>query len=698
VAPRVHRAHRLLPFALAVAVLTAACTGGNGKGPASTDAGSSGGAAPPPTASPTASENPVVGFDLEGGDAFAWMEQVSGAAKCSGLTLSVNGDDAVVEVPTNGSSFRANVPLRPGRNEVVARCTGQNGATEESAPLVWNERLEARPTAHVAVSVSGQMVTLDGSASEPTVPDGSKVVRYRWTPQPAHPVTKPGLEPGVRRGLRLASGRAFRKARGPKLRLEAPTGDGEYYVSLTVADSRGRFDTSTIYFVVRGGQARAVDMVREHPAWIDSAVIYAPIPALWGTGPRAVTRRLPYLKKLGVDALWLWPPSELRTPGEEYAIDDYFKLDTDWKPGSDFRALVQRAHALGMHVLIDIVPNHMSSESPYFQDTREHGTASHYYAFFDRDAQGKPTHYFDWTNLPNLNYDNPEVRAMIVGAFTHWVRDLGVDGFRVDAAWGVERRAPGFWPQLRHALKRVDPDLLLIAEGSAVDPYFFSHGFDVGYDWTDHPGQWAWTSVFEFPQESGALLRPAVTNEPQGYAPNAIVMRFLNNNDTGIRFVDQYGPELTRVAAVLQFTLPGVPEMFAGDEIGASYEPYSTLAPIAWRDRFNLKAFYKRLIFLKHHLASLSSGEVDVLALSADGGFAYIRPAVEGSSPALVLLNFGDKTRMGITRTSALDAVVGDGTMTDLLTHKTVRLSVKSKSVSLQMDTESAFVLVPGAR
>src|SRR5206468_2294976 len=83
---------------------------------------------------------------------------------------------------------------------------------------------------------------------------------------------------------------------------------------------------------------------------------------------------------------------------------------------------------------------HMSDQSPYFQETKEHGKASHYYDFFDRDSYGSPTHYFDWTNLPNLNYDNPEVRAMITEAFVHWIRDYGIDGFRVDAAWCVERR------------------------------------------------------------------------------------------------------------------------------------------------------------------------------------------------------------------------------------------------------------------
>jgi glycosidase len=359
--------------------------------------------------------------------------------------------------------------------------------------------------------------------------------------------------------------------------------------------------------------------------------------------------------------------------------------------------MVNEAHRLGMHVLVDFVPNHMSDKSPYFKDAQKHGEASHYWDFFDRTAAGKPTHYFDWTNLPNLNYDNVEVRNMIIEAFSHWVRDLGIDGFRVDAAWGVKRRRPGFWTQWRRELKRINPDLLLLAEATARDPYYFSHGFDVAYDWTNSLGQWAWTSAFGFAQATGALLAPAITNGTRGYPRDAIVMRFLNNNDTGVRFVDQYGPEVTRVAATLQFTLPGLPAMFAGDEIGASYEPYSNLTPITWRDRFNLRSFYKQLIDLHHRISTLHSRKVEVLSSNTDSALAYVRPAAGGGPPVLVILNFGDKTHVDIDRSPALERALesSGGAMRDLLSGATRRLEVGTSSVSIDMDAQSSFVLVP---
>jgi cyclomaltodextrinase / maltogenic alpha-amylase / neopullulanase len=637
--------------------------------------------APPPSSSDVS----AVRFDSMGGDAFAWSERVTGTSSCGDVRISVDGSGAEVPADMTGTTFRANVPLVEGANQMVASCTADG---EASAPLVFDERLPAGPTAHIGVDVRGTTVVLDGSSSEAAAPDGAKVVGYAWHEDPRHPSA-----------LTTTSGEALRgSVKGEQLDLRAPSSDGEYYVSLTVTDAKGRTDTSTTYFVVRGGVARPVDMMHEHPAWIDSAVIYAPIPLLWGNGgPRAIDRRLPYLKKLGIDALWLWPPSEQRATGEEYAITDYFALDDSWGPPAAFRHMVDDAHKLGMHVMLDIVPNHMSDQSPYFLDTKTNGKASHYYDFFDRDKYGSPTHYFDWSNLPNLNYANPEVRAMITEAFVHWVRDYGIDGFRVDAAWGVERRRPTFWPELRRAVKRVDPDVLMLAEASAVDPYYFSHGFDAAYDWTHHPGQWAWTSAFDFPTETGALLTPAITNDPNGYASDAIVLRFINNNDTGVRFVDQYGPQLTRVAATLQFTLPGIPAMFAGDEIGASYEPYSNLTPIPWKDRHHLLPLYERLIELHHTLPSLRSHDVDVFEVSADSALAYLRPAFDGGQPVLVLLNFGARQpKFAITATPALTAAIGNGSMRDLLTNSSVHLDVKGNAVSFPMGAESMYVLVPG--
>src|SRR4029078_2266082 len=88
------------------------------------------------------------------------------------------------------------------------------------------------------------------------------------------------------------------------------------------------------------------------------------------------------------------------------------------------------------------------------------------------------------------------------------------------------------------------------------------------YDWTDQRGKWAWELVWTSYQNRllAYNLDAALTNRPAGYAPDALVFRFLNNNDTGNRFITDHGPELTRVATVLLLTLPGIPCIYTGDE------------------------------------------------------------------------------------------------------------------------------------
>jgi glycosidase len=150
------------------------------------------------------------------------------------------------------------------------------------------------------------------------------------------------------------------------------------------------------------------------------------------------------------------------------------------------------------------------------------------------------------------------------------------------------------------------------------------------------------------------------------------------------------------VAATLQFTVPGIPAMFAGDEIGASYQPYSTLAPITWKDRHGLRPFYRRLAALKHQVPALNTGRISVLASDPGGSFGYLRSAPPGGRPVLVVLNFGARAAVELTRTPALDkAMGGRGTPTDLLDDRPVRLETGAKSVTVRMAAESALVLTP---
>ena len=318
------------------------------------------------------------------------------------------------------------------------------------------------------------------------------------------------------------------------------------------------------------------DPIHERAGWIADAVVYGVVPRFFDPpGFNGVAARL--------DDLATWGSrrsgsrrSRARCPVHfGYEVTDYFEVRADYGTKDDFRALVEAAHARGMRVLMDFVPNHTSVEHPYFQDAAANGQASAYWDYYDRDPGGNPTHYFDWFHLPNLNYDNPEVQRFMLEAFAYWVREFDVDGFRVDAVWGIKERNPEWLDAFLAEMNRIKPDSLLIAEASARDEFYFEQGFDAAYDWTDELGHWAWGDALGGIAPIGEAMVDVLTNGGQGYHDDALVMRFLNNNDTGPRSSPRHGVDFYRVALAMLLTLPGLPCLFTGDEVGAEYQPYA---------------------------------------------------------------------------------------------------------------------------
>jgi glycosidase len=387
------------------------------------------------------------------------------------------------------------------------------------------------------------------------------------------------------------------------------------------------------------------------PEQVASAIVYGVIPPRFGYPPlRAVADRLPYLGGLGVDAVWLSPIAACPPGDFGYAVIDELAVRDDYGDEDDLRGLVERAHGHGIRVLLDLVPNHTSHLHPFFTDGRHD-------AWYDRDGDGRPTHYFDWTHLPNLNYDNPEVRAYMDRVFTHWVSQFDVDGFRVDACWGVQLRRPDYWPAWSRMLRELKPDLLLIAEASARDEYWYESGYDAAYDWTDDLGRWAWEHVFSDRGQIAARLDRALAADPR---PDR-VFRFLDNNDTGPRFVTRYGPGVTRAAAALVLTLPGIPCVYTGEEVGAEYEPYGPAGVVDWdTDPHGLREWYRALCRLRAARPSLRASGWARADMAPDRGdcYAYVRHGGPDDGPLLVLLNFADdEARMQVSIPDAFAAL-----------------------------------------
>ena len=538
--------------------------------------------------------------------------------------------------------FSANVPIHPGTNSLIAICQHTDEEEELSPEVNITGRLEQRPTAIITPSFVEGLLILDGSSSLPDEVEHQPIRDYIWSARTENPSAA-----RVQADPNKEQEEFRREIHGAKIEVELPSEDGEYYFSLRVTDEAGHEDRSTTYVVVDNGHPRIPDYDHESPAWVEDAIIYGVIPRLFGTpGAKAIQEKLEDLADLGITALWLAPINETNDYG--YSVIDYFDLRENFGSKEDFRAMIQAAHERGIRVLMDFVPNHTSNEHPYFKDTLEKGEDSPYWDFYDRDETGNYTYYFDWTHLPNLNYNNPEVRRMMLEAFSYWVREFDVDGFRVDACWGVQQRRPEFWPEWRRELKRIKPDLLLLAEASARDPYNFDNGFDAAYDWTENLGNWAWAQFWgeKAPEVETAtmirLLREALTNPPDGYHPDALIFRFLNNNDTGTRFITTHGEDLTRVATALLLTLPSIPGIYTADEAGQWFRPYFDAAPVSFKERYRgLRDYHKQLIALRKEIPSLHSRLWQLLDVEPAGQvLGYVRFLQGNAEPVLVLLNF----------------------------------------------------------
>lgn len=243
-----------------------------------------------------------------------------------------------------------------------------------------------------------------------------------------------------------------------------------------------------------------------HPDWYKDAVFYEVHVRTFqdsnadGIGDfPGLTERLPYIRDLGVDCIWLLPfyPSPLKDDG--YDIADYYNINPDYGTIADFEYFLQRAHEMGIRVIADLVVNHTSSENAWFQEARHNRNSPYrdYYVWSDDPEKYKgvriiflDTEASNWTydpvagqhywhrffsHQPDLNYDNPKVQEEMLKIVDFWL-GKGLDGFRVDAVPYLFQRegtscenlpeTHEFCKKLRAHVDKYFPGSLLLAEAN----------------------------------------------------------------------------------------------------------------------------------------------------------------------------------------------------------------------------------------
>ncbi len=315
---------------------------------------------------------------------------------------------------------------------------------------------------------------------------------------------------------------------------------------------------------------------------------------------KGMTSKLDYLKELGIEGVWLMPINP--SPSyHKYDVTDYYNIHPDYGTIDDFKTFIKEAHSRGIHVVMDMVLNHSSSKHPWFIDakTNENSPYRDYYVWTDKDdpqtkapvkkisgdsdnsrhwnkVDGSDNLYYSYFggNMPDLNFDNPKLRKEVFKIGQYWLKDIGVDGFRLDAARHIfpdERAADNhnWWIYFRQEMQKVKNDAYIIGEvwapAEVVGPYLKGipalFDFDLGFAITK--------AVNEQQADSLAIKLAKIREFYQSVNPEFIDAIFLTNHDQN-RIMSMLGNDLNKakMAAAILLTLPGSPYLYYGEEIG----------------------------------------------------------------------------------------------------------------------------------
>ena len=342
--------------------------------------------------------------------------------------------------------------------------------------------------------------------------------------------------------------------------------------------------------------------VHRHIPWTDTTVMYQIFPERFANGmgekpyitapwdatptPRmylggdlpGVTQHLDYLSDLGVNCLYFTPIHPSPT-NHKYSIVDYYDVDAGFGGQAAFRELVQAAHARGMRVLLDGVFNHCSEYHPFFEDVKRCGKASPYYDFFlidgdfpSREKGNYRTFGFS-SDMPKLNTGNPAVIDYFCGVGAWWIREFGIDGWRLDV---MDEISDDFLRAFRKAVKAANPDALILGE-AWHDPCAWLAGDELdgvmNYGLAKALIDYLVDGVLTAQQAASRLTRLFFRTTS---ISARMMMNLLDSHDTD-RFLTLLRGDRQRLklALCLLFFFPGMPCVYYGDEIGMTggYDP-----------------------------------------------------------------------------------------------------------------------------
>jgi alpha-amylase len=317
-----------------------------------------------------------------------------------------------------------------------------------------------------------------------------------------------------------------------------------------------------------------------------------------------LTAKLDYIKRLGVDGIWLMPIQP--SPSYHgYDVTDYYGINPDYGTLDDFKRLIAEAHKRDIRIIIDLVVNHTSVEHPWFVDSAK-GKMSKYRGWYtwanDREGGASPAagatgsepwhdkgddKYLGvfWEGMPDLNFDNPDVRKEMIAIGKYWLK-AGVDGFRLDAAkhiFGdfqptiasktVQGNNQAWWQEFRQGLNEVNPNAYLVGEvwdGASIIAPYLDHAFDSAFNF-DLSAMLLSLAKSEKATDIGFTLSRVHEFYGKTSQGKFIEAPFLSNHDqTRVMSALNNNVDHAKMAAALLLTMPGNPFIYYGEELGMS--------------------------------------------------------------------------------------------------------------------------------
>ncbi|MGG5342231.1 alpha-glucosidase [Enterococcus sp. AZ192] len=391
----------------------------------------------------------------------------------------------------------------------------------------------------------------------------------------------------------------------------------------------------------------AIDIQRqlltEKSTWWKNAVGYQIYPRSFkdsnhdGIGDlNGIRQKLPYLKELGIDFIWINPIYASPNADNGYDISDYQAIHKDFGTMEDFQSLVKEAHGLDIKIIMDLVVNHTSDQHPWFLESKKSldNPYRDYYHWVDATPEQLPN---DWQSFfggstwtydettkqayfhvfakeqPDLNWTNPKVRHEIYQMIRWWL-ELGIDGFRIDAISHIQKEPWDFeitdnqWAPFMNVagienylaeLKAIfnEYNVMTVGEASGVPHSEAS-------EWTGDHGYFNMIFELEHCQRVGELgsqkgsifhLKHSLDQWQTSLEDDGWNALYLENHDTP-RSVSVYGddsPEAAKALATVLLLLKGTPFIYQGQELGMTNFPFSSIEEIDAADTIH---FYQTLL------------------------------------------------------------------------------------------------------